>query len=48
MASWEFGGPWFAWRPVRTDIGWRWLTVVVRTVSGRSAQTASVSYKAIK
>lgn len=21
---------WFAWHPVRTDKGWRWLTTVVR------------------
>lgn len=23
---------WFAWRPVRTDQGWRWLTTVLRRV----------------
>jgi hypothetical protein len=22
-------GHWFAWHPVRTDRGWRWLTYVV-------------------
>lgn len=44
---WEVGGPWFAWRPVRADTGWRWLTVVVRIVSGRGPDAARVSYKAM-
>jgi hypothetical protein len=28
-------GPWFAWRPVKTNLGWRWGEWVVRAYEER-------------
>jgi hypothetical protein len=46
QSPWEV---WFAWRPVRTDCGWRWLVNVRRSWwSGVWASQGGWDYEAVQ